>query len=82
MLYILFSPLKPSLSLCLRSEEDVVESNMVARTKSCYGQFEVWSTVSHPSVQMSLGGKESERERERGRERVLLYHHERLGGQN
>lgn len=50
-------------------------SNMVARTKSCYGQFGVWSTVSHPSVQMSLGGKEWERERERrggGRESAAV----------
>lgn len=53
MFYILFSPLlcvrqcecvlKSSHSLWLRLQEDVVEANMVARIKSYYGHFEVWS---------------------------------------
>lgn len=50
--------LKTPLTPCGRGwEEDVVEPNMVARIKSCYGHFEVWSLwVIHQ--QMSPGGRE------------------------
>lgn len=51
--FICVCVLKSSHSPRLRLEEDVVEDNIVARIKLCYGHFEVWS-LSHPSTQMSL----------------------------
>lgn len=41
--FICVCVLKSSHSPRLRLEEDVVEDNMVARIKLCYGHFEVWS---------------------------------------